>query len=102
MLNRWSELVMRWPSTGIWVWESLLADARALTTRVLGFYDGPKRLSLVLGAVLELPKSTLEAGAFDVVKTVCADPSLVPDEAMDRLLADNRYRTLPGTIARSG
>lgn len=102
MLDRWGELVMRWPSTGIWVWESLVADARALTTRVLGFYDGARRLRFVLGAVLELPKSTLEAGALDVVKKVCADSSLVPDETMERLLADSGYRALLGTIARSG
>jgi len=100
MLGRWSELVMRWPSTGIWVWEALVADARALSKRVLGLEDGAKRLRFVLGAVLELPKSTLEAGALDVVKKVCADASLVPDETMERLLADSDYRALLGTIAR--
>lgn len=102
MLGRWGELVMRWPSTGIWVWEALVADAGALSKRVLGLEDGAKRLRFVLGAVLELPKSTLEAGALDVVKKVCADASLVPDETMERLLADSDYRALLGTIARSG
>lgn len=102
MLDGWSQLVMRWPSTGIWVWESLVADARALTTRVLKLDDGAKRLGHVLGAVLELPKSTLEAGALAVVKKVCADRSLVPDKTLERLLADSDYRALLGTIARSG
>ncbi|APR78902.1 Hypothetical protein A7982_04249 [Minicystis rosea] len=102
MLGRWSERVRTWPSTGIWVWEALVADAHALSKRVLGLEDGANRLRFVLGSVLELPKSTLEAGALDVVKKVCADSSLVPDETMQRLLADSGYRALLGTIARSG
>lgn len=100
MLGTWSQRVRTWPSTGIWVWEALVADARALSTRVLGLEDGARHLRFVLGAVLELPKSTLEAGALDVVKKVCADKSLVPDETMERLLADSDYRALLGTIAR--
>ena len=91
---------MRWRSTGIWVWEAIVTDAPALSERVLGFYDGATRLRFVLGAVLHLPKSTLEAGALDVVKKICADPSLVPDKTMELLLADSDYRELLGTIAR--
>lgn len=102
MLEDWSQFVMRWRSTGIWVWEALVADARALSKRVLGLYDGATRLRFVLGAVLQLPKSTLEAGALEVVKKVCADTSLVPDKTMALLLADSDYRALLGTITRSG
>jgi hypothetical protein len=102
MLDDWAQLVRRWPSTGVWVWEALLADARALSQRVLASYFGPTRLVYVLEAVLDLPTSTLEAGALDVVKKVCADRSMVPDKTLDQLLANKEYRELLGVIARTG
>ena len=85
---------------GIWVWEALVADAEALSARVLRLDGGASSLGYVLGSVLELPKSTLAAGALDVVKKACADPSLVPDETMQRLLGDSGYHALLGAVDR--
>lgn len=97
-----------WPSTGVWVWEQLVADARGLIERVLAPAEahGDRRhvelgLVEVLTSVLWLPESALEAGALDAVLQACASPALVPDLTLSRLRKDKEFQPLLASLKRT-
>lgn len=102
LVTRWAQFVRMFPSTGVRVWEQLARDARGFSRRVLEQERGAHHLVSVLAAVLELPKTALDAGAGDLVRSFCADASLVPDETVEKLCKDPDYRAALGTLKRHG
>ena len=97
LLVRKAQYSRWWPSTGVYVWERLLADAEALSRSALDHASGQQLLADMLMSVLWLPEGVLAAGAAAVVRDVCRSSALVPDRTIEVLREDEKAaRSLEG------
>jgi hypothetical protein len=74
-----------WSSTGLWVWERLLADPRALSKRALALSNGPHRLADLYAALLLLPETILARGALAAALRTLEDEASIPAKVLTLL-----------------